>query len=140
MKLASYPNLFSLNVPIYHKPLYAPPPLVRFPKSHQKLSTDCTLGKIDKYNQANNEMRNHNGKYICLARSNLISGSDDHSNFQIFIRGYLDYAFSNFISIDTRIWNTAYMNYELIINWFLLLVDSFDLCFRVRYLNFGHLI
>ena len=100
MKLASYPNLFSLNVPIYHKPLYAPPPLVRFPKSHQKLSTDCTLGKIDKYNQANNEMRNHNGKYICLARSNLISGSDDHSNFQIFIRGYLDYEFSNFVSID----------------------------------------
>ena len=120
-----------MNVKVYKEPLieisfiiiffshlsHTPPPLfVSGSNSYQKLSAlKYSCGRIDKYNQANNEMRNHNGKYICLARSNLISGSDDHSNFQIFIRDYLDYAFSNFISIDTRIWNAAYMNHELII-------------------------
>ena len=77
-----------MNVKVYKEPLIEisfiiiffshlshtpPPPLfVRGSNSHQKLSAlKYSCGRIDKYNQANNEMRNHKRKCTYLAGSHL---------------------------------------------------------------------
>ena len=74
----SNPNLLFLILPIHHIyyheyiDIYSTTCQISKESSKSYLYIVPHVGRIDKYNQGNNEMRNHKRKYIYLASSNQI--------------------------------------------------------------------